>query len=120
MSYKIDFFDSFRCIGNDCKNTCCKGWNISIDKKTFEYYQSQQGDFADYVKNNIGQSGEEYYITLTKKGRCPFLDEIGLCQIYKEYGPEHQGKTCALFPRIHCSINGEIMFFCYVMVVKRY
>lgn len=57
MSYKIDYFDSFECIGSSCVNTCCRGWNISIDQSTYEFYQKQQGEFGRFLKKNVEQSG---------------------------------------------------------------
>ena len=99
MSYKIDYFDSFECIGSSCVNTCCRGWNISIDQSTYEFYKKQQGEFGRFLKKNVEQSGQEYFIKMTEERLCPFLDENRLCQIYREYGPEHQGTICQNFPR---------------------
>ena len=29
------YFKKFSCIGGKCENTCCKAWDIEIDKNTF-------------------------------------------------------------------------------------
>ena len=110
MSYKIDFFDAFECTGGGCNNSCCCGWKISIDKGTYDFYQNQCGTFAEYVKENIEQSGEDFYVKLTDKKACPFLDDNRLCRIYKEYGPEHQASTCQIFPRSFRIKNGKTTF----------
>ena len=47
---------------------------------------------------------------MTEKKECPFLDEMGLCKIYQEYGPEHMGNTCKLFPRACLNIEGKTTF----------
>ncbi len=110
MSYKLDFFDSFVCSGSACKNTCCSGWDISLDKETYDFYQASHGAFSKYVKKNIGQTDGNYYIKMTEESVCPFLNEEGLCKIYQEYGPEHMGNTCRLFPRACLNIEGRTAF----------
>lgn len=55
MSYKLDFFDSFVCSGSACQNTCCSGWDIALDKETYDFYEASHGAFSKYVKKNIGQ-----------------------------------------------------------------
>ena len=46
MSYKFDFFDSFVCSGSACKNTCCSGWDIALDKETYDFYEASHGAFS--------------------------------------------------------------------------
>lgn len=75
MSYKLDFFDFFVCIGSACKNTCCSGWDIALDKETYDFYEASHGVFSKYVKKNIGQTDGNYFIKMTEKRECPFLDE---------------------------------------------
>ena len=78
MSYKLDFFDSFVCSGSACKNTCCSGWDIALDKETYDFYQASHGAFSKYVKKNIGQTDGNYYIKMTedliaKVNSCNYL-----------------------------------------------
>lgn len=110
MSYKLDFFDTFTCTGSSCKNTCCSGWDIALDKETYGFYEASYGAFSKFVKKNVGQNGDVYFIRMTEQKECPFLDEEGLCKIYKEYGPEHMGNTCRHFPRAYRKIEGETTF----------
>ena len=35
-----EYMLDFKCIGKDCIDSCCVGWNIEIDKKTFEKYKN--------------------------------------------------------------------------------
>ena len=67
MSYKLDFFDSFVCSGSACKNTCCSGWDIALDKETYDFYEASHGAFSKYVKKNIGQTDGNYFIKMTEK-----------------------------------------------------
>ena len=73
MSYKLDFFDSFVCSGSACQNTCCSGWDIALDKETYDFYEASHGAFSKYVKKNIGQTDGNYFIKMTEKKRVSFL-----------------------------------------------
>ena len=35
-------FARFKCIGGECEDTCCQGWDIEIDKDTFDEYLKVQ------------------------------------------------------------------------------
>lgn len=99
MNIFPDFYNEFECIGGDCISTCCADWQIEIDKKTADFYQSLDGEFGDYVRKNLIKENAGYRLRMDKNGRCSFLDENGLCQIYKNCGPEHMSHTCKTFPR---------------------
>ncbi len=30
----------FRCIGAECEDVCCRGWEVTIDKETYRKYES--------------------------------------------------------------------------------
>ena len=32
-----DYFDEFECIAGRCRHSCCAGWEVEIDEKTFDY-----------------------------------------------------------------------------------
>ena len=40
-----DYFDEFKCIADKCEDTCCAGWGIVIDDKSYEKYLSIEGKF---------------------------------------------------------------------------
>ena len=45
----LDDLNSFKCIGSKCKYTCCKGWEISIDSETMDFYHNVSGKFARII-----------------------------------------------------------------------
>ena len=52
-----DYFEKFKCIGGVCSDSCCIGWDIDIDKKSFRQYhktsnQDMKKMFQKYVHNN--------------------------------------------------------------------
>ena len=32
------YLDEFKCIGGECEDNCCVGWDVDIDKITFKQY----------------------------------------------------------------------------------
>ena len=35
-----EYIQEFKCIGKDCTDSCCVGWDIKIDKSTFNKYKN--------------------------------------------------------------------------------
>ena len=98
-------YHAFRCIGAECEDTCCVGWNVNVDKKTYDAYQGCPDPalgprVRELVAINVsGKSDDDYArIQLTSEG-CPFL-EGGLCSIHKTLGEPYLCNMCATYPRI--------------------
>lgn len=109
MKYLIlDDLNSFECIGSECTYTCCANWNISIDPKSTEYYHNVEGPFGEKLKKNIVVRNETNFFKL-KEGRCPFLNEKSLCDIYINLGKDHMCDTCKIYPRKNW-VYGDITF----------
>ena len=90
------FFYDFECEASKCSDTCCKGWGIAIDPISLKKYKRYPGFFGNRLKNSIDwKTGyfEQY------NGRCAFLNEENLCDIYTEAGKEMLCKTCTRYPR---------------------
>ena len=43
-----DYYRQFTCIGGECPDTCCAGWEIVIDDKTLEKYKKYVNDLRFY------------------------------------------------------------------------
>lgn len=100
---KLSGYDDFKCIADSCKFTCCEGWDIDIDKDTYEKWKNNKED-SKYLLNNVKVrevNGEKlYFINKDTFEACSFLDCKGLCNIVKCKGEEYLSKTCSTFPRI--------------------
>ena len=114
MIYTVpDYYKSFKCIAGDCPATCCAGWQIVIDDAALEKYKAMAGirkikkgrpimerkagtPFGNRLANSIDWENQTF---LQYAGRCAFLDEQNLCDIYTEAGPEYFCKTCHNYPR---------------------
>ena len=98
MIYTVpDYYDKFKCVAGDCKDTCCAGWQIVIDKASMEKYKKIKGDYlwkvmacVDWETGTFRQDNEK---------RCAFLNEENLCELYKNAGEESLCKTCRDYPR---------------------
>lgn len=103
---KPHYFDKFKCIGSSCSDTCCRGWNISIDKDTFKIYKkNSNSELKDLFRKNINRQRNSEYnhnygkIKLNEEGVCPFLDEDKLCKIHSKLGEKYLSQTCKTYPR---------------------
>lgn len=117
-----DYMRQFKCIGNDCKDNCCHGWNIDIDKKTFKNYRKidRNNPMKKMINKNVILNKEiktdnQYaQITLNSTGNCPFLNEKGLCEIYINCGESHLSRICNQYPRIVNSVDNCIEKSCQI------
>lgn len=97
MKYTIpDYYRDFRCIAGDCPATCCAGWQIVIDGRSLKKYRNYEGAFGSRLANSIDWEEGTFQ---QYDGRCAFLDEQNLCDIYSEAGPDMLCRTCRNYPR---------------------
>lgn len=93
------YFKEFECVGKDCTETCCSGWGIVVDPKSYEVYQKVEGEFGDKLRNSIKETEGDYFFEL-QEGMCPCLNEEKLCEIYIKVGKEAMCHTCQSYPRL--------------------
>lgn len=105
MKYRMPaYYDSFVCIGAECEDTCCRGWQIAVDEESYQKYRKVPGAFGERLRRKIDKKSRRFRLD----GRnCSFLDENGLCEIYKELGQESLCETCRTYPR-HMEDYGEV------------
>lgn len=102
---KPDYYNKFQCIANKCNDSCCIGWNVIIDKKSYNKYKKINGDFGKFLSKNISRNrinnsdlnyGKMKLISL----KCPFLNNESLCNIYINLGEDSLCNTCKTYPRL--------------------
>ncbi|MGB8454189.1 MAG: hypothetical protein WCD89_17895 [Anaerocolumna sp.] len=59
---KPHYYDEFTCIGGECPDTCCAGWNIEVDKKSAEIYKNVPGEFGDKLRSLIKEDEKISFI----------------------------------------------------------
>jgi lysine-N-methylase len=108
------YMQQFSCIGSDCEDTCCSGWGVSIDKKTYKKYNKVKNiELKSLFKENIVRNKQSTIdtnyakIKITTTG-CPFLDEEKLCRIQLNLGEDYLSQTCSVYPRRNNLVDGTI------------
>ena len=97
MKYTIPhFYKEFRCIADKCPDTCCAGWQIVIDPQSLNKYRKVKGGFRNRLLNAIDWKEHTFHQC---EGRCEFLNEENLCDLYTELGPAGFCQTCRRYPR---------------------
>lgn len=112
---KPSYYDQFACIGGACEDTCCAGWRIDIDKKSYQKYKNEKNPtIREELKKNTqrnrqSQNDLQYgKFKLDADGKCTMLDEENLCTIQKTLGEKALCHTCTIYPRQNIQINQTI------------
>lgn len=102
-----DTLERFRCVGGRCADTCCAGWEVDIDDETAQWYREIPGTFGEKLRASLRQSEEDgcQYFPLTETGRCPFLDENNLCEIFSHLGEAALSRVCTEYPRYYVQVG---------------
>lgn len=97
------FYKEFECIGGSCVNNCCHSWDIDFTKEEFKNVKRKihTEEFRKIYDDAFVYDKEKgkFFAKLDEKGNCKFLDENGLCNMYKEVGHENMSQVCKIFPR---------------------
>ena len=96
------FYKDFRCKADRCIHSCCmQNWEIDIDEATAMKYLVMTGEPGETIRASMtGTKGNRRFIM--KDGRCPLLQENGLCRIIAETGEENLCDICAMHPPFLC------------------
>ena len=106
------YMEKFKCIGSECTDTCCAGWDINIDENSLERYKNSTGVLKRLVDGKflVGDTNDDFfnagYIILKDGSMCPFLNENMLCDIHGGVGEENLCITCKSYPRIFNIVDG--------------
>lgn len=91
------YYRKFRCTAEACPDTCCAGWQIQIDPASMKKYRRTKGRLGSRLKNEIDWENRCFR---QYNGRCAFLNDENLCDLYLEGGGEKAFcRTCRLYPR---------------------
>lgn len=99
------YMKDFQCIGGKCEDTCCAGWSIEVDEKTYDKYKNiEHEDLTARLKEDVVHRKQKATEACAaeirlKDNRCAFLSCEGWCDIYSGVGKEYLSHTCSLYPR---------------------
>ena len=97
--YTPSYYARFRCLAGNCRDTCCRGWEIDIDPDSYARYLAQPGEIGDRLRAAIDPRGTPHFHLVGAEERCPFLNAQNLCDLYAELGRESLCQICARHPR---------------------
>ncbi|MBQ7036336.1 MAG: flagellin lysine-N-methylase [Clostridia bacterium] len=94
-----DYYEKFKCIADQCKHTCCLGWEIDIDEASFARYMAEEGEMGARLRESIFTNGEGAHFRLSEGDRCPFLNDKNLCDLILHFGEDALCRICRDHPR---------------------
>lgn len=111
ISYKTpSYFSGFSCLGSECEDTCCRNWEVKLDRQHFDLLDAamskdsvEKSIFEQYIhlnKNLISSDHDYASIRMGVNGYCAMLDEKSLCSIHAKHGVAVLGNVCTMFPRV--------------------
>lgn len=108
------YVERFRCIGSQCEDTCCNGWTVLIDKKTFNAYrQIRHPEMSPIIAKSItrrrSQASNNAYAHIhldAETSACPMSQE-GLCSVQSTLNESFLSNTCFTYPRYSRNFNGQ-------------
>jgi lysine-N-methylase len=111
ISYKTpSYFSGFSCLGGECEDTCCRNWEVKLDREHFDLLESVMSEddieksmFEQYVhinESSISSDHDYAFIRMGVNGYCAMLDDNGLCSIHAKHGVTVLGNVCTMFPRV--------------------
>jgi lysine-N-methylase len=109
------YVERFSCIGAACEDTCCSGWNVDIDKKTFNAYRQTHDPvlkplLVEKVRRRRSQASDASYARIELEPQtkaCPILKD-NLCSVQKALGPSYLSNTCFNYPRFTRNFDGQV------------
>lgn len=92
-----DYYKRFNCIADKCPDTCCGKWQIVIDDDSLEKYQEYDGEYRPELHRRV--NWKEGVFRHCRSGKCAFLRDDMLCDMYIHMGKDSLCTTCREYPR---------------------
>ena len=119
-----DCVEQFRCIGPACEESCCGGWQITMDEPTLvvlrglpdpEVRDVLAASVREFPAQGAGaqnagtqRTGTQIgWIELRRDGSCPFLNAEQWCLLQARHGEAAMPLGCRVYPRVHHRIDGR-------------
>lgn len=104
----------FGCIGPACEDSCCSGWNVSLDKKTFNAYrQATEPTLKPLIERTVkrqrSMANDIHYGRIdfdSTNDDCPLM-ENKLCKVQATLGESYLSHTCFTYPRQSREFGGQ-------------
>ena len=94
-----DYYPHFQCIADQCRHSCCIGWEIDVDDESLAKYRTLPGTLGEELRTVIAEDTNCAHFRLTEEERCPFLNSNGLCRLILDLGEDSLCQICRDHPR---------------------
>jgi len=95
----VDYYESFQCLGAQCPDTCCQGWDIPVQDSIRDLYLAHDATHGTELAKSLIATDQGALMQFADSGYCPHLNSERLCGIYTEIGPHGQSSICDTYPR---------------------
>lgn len=94
------YYDTFRCLGGACPDTCCRDWSVVPDDDFLAGCAAAPSPLRERITQNlVADEDGDVCFRLDERGMCALLTPDGLCAIQRDWGEEHLCAHCAAYPR---------------------
>ena len=110
------YVQRFRCTGAACEDSCCAGWHIPIDERTFHAYTGDAAPAA--LRPRLAQALQleaaprpqrHARIALdATSNACPLVEQ-GWCGVQRHWGEDYLSHTCFTYPRYTRRWQGQTL-----------
>ena len=107
MEIRPAFYDAFSCLARDCRHSCCRGWEIDVDREALGRYLALEGPLGDELRSSLQETEGTWSFRLRENGDCPFLRPDGLCRLILVLGEDSLCDICALHPRFYQDVGAH-------------
>lgn len=109
------YVTQFQCIGENCPDSCCAGWKVTIDKDSFREYRRVIHPLlkpllrTHLVQNNKNSDSAHGTLNLrTSDQDCGLHSPEGLCSIQQHLGEDALSDTCFIYPRTVIQVGDRL------------
>lgn len=92
----------FTCLAADCPDTCCRQWDMPVDRVRLERYRAEAPELLEAVDQ------ERRVMKRDATDDCVKF-EGGLCGIQGRYGSGFLGDACHFYPRFHRRLGEQVV-----------
>ena len=96
----ISFYEQFSCLKDKCPYSCCKGWRVPLDDRTYEQYQMEPGIKGICLCMAVQKHPVQGYLIRRVFGRCPYFNKQNLCSHQCKGREDLMPEICRLYPRL--------------------
>lgn len=104
----LEYYSSFKCEADSCNDTCCKFWQVELDRESHHKYKELMDTdkkVGKCLKSAISGISKPRFRN-DKAGNCVFLNDNNLCNLYTFLGHENLPYTCKMYPRFINNFGG--------------